>query len=138
MTDSGLWEEVKLSDEQQIRDLVSTWIGATQSGDGDTVLSLLTDDALFLLPGRPPMTRDEFAAQAEKQSAQGLSIEAKSNIQEIIVSGDIASIVTSLNVTVTSPAGERSSRSGHTLTIFKKIDGRWYLSRDANLLTPDD
>ena len=138
MTDSGLWEEVKLSDEQQIRDLVSTWIGATQSGDSDTVLSLLTDDALFLLPGRPPMTRDEFAAQAEKQSAQGLSIEAKSNIQEIIVSGDIASIVTSLNVTVTSPAGERSSRSGHTLTIFKKIDGRWYLSRDANLLTPDD
>jgi uncharacterized protein (TIGR02246 family) len=127
-----------LSDEQEIRDLVSTWMSATQSGDYETVLTLMTDDALFLLPGRSPMTKEEFAAQAKKQTAQGLSIRGESNIQEISVSGDMASCVTALTVGVTNPAGERSSRSGHTLTIFRKIDGRWYLARDANLLAPGD
>jgi len=128
-----------MSDEQQIRDLVSAWMNATRSGDGATVLSLMTDDALFLLPGQAPMTKKDFAAQAEQQSSnEGPLIDGTSNIKEINVSGDMASMVSELNVSVTTPDGEQLSRSGHTLTVFRKIEGRWYLSRDANLLTPDD
>ena len=32
------------SDEQQIRELVATWMSATRNGDLATVLSLMTDD----------------------------------------------------------------------------------------------
>lgn len=128
-----------LSDEQQIRDLVTTWMDATRSGDGATVLSLMTDDALFLLPGQAPMTKSDFAAHAESQSRDDMPlIEGTSDIKEINVSGDMATMISALSVSVTTPDGKRSSRSGYTLTILKRIDGRWYLSRDANLLTPDD
>ena len=42
------------ADEQAIRDLVETWMRATQSGDAATVLSLMTEDAVFMVPGREP------------------------------------------------------------------------------------
>ena len=42
-----------------------------------------------------------------------------------------------LTVVATPPGGGPSTtRSGHTLTIFHKEDGRWRLARDANLLAP--
>ena len=43
------------SDEQAIRQLVTTWMEATKRGDTATVLSLMTDDAVFLIAGREPM-----------------------------------------------------------------------------------
>ncbi len=49
-------------DEQEIRNLVSTWMTATKAGDVETVLSLMSDDVVFLVPGRPPMRKADFAA----------------------------------------------------------------------------
>ncbi len=45
---------------------------------------------------------------------------------------------TRLTVTITSKHGELPlERRGHTLTILRKgEDGRWLLTRDANLLAP--
>jgi uncharacterized protein (TIGR02246 family) len=39
-------------DEQAIRDVVSTWMAATKGGDIETVLTLMTDDVVFLAPGQ--------------------------------------------------------------------------------------
>lgn len=33
-------------------------------------------------------------------------------------------------------ARQRTTRPAHTLTIFRKVNGRWLLARDANLLSP--
>ena len=51
-----------LSDEAEIRALVRNWQSATQAGDTEAVLRLMTDDVVFLVPGRPPMHKAEFAA----------------------------------------------------------------------------
>jgi uncharacterized protein (TIGR02246 family) len=56
------------SDEEQIRSLVSTWMSATKAGDTETVLSLMTEDVIFLAPGSPPMRKAEFAAAAKAQA----------------------------------------------------------------------
>ena len=48
-------------DEQQIRDLVATFWSASQTGDLEKVLSLMTEDVVFLVAGRPPMDKREFA-----------------------------------------------------------------------------
>ncbi len=37
-----------------IRDLVATWMAASKAGDLETVLSLMTDDAIFVVPGQKP------------------------------------------------------------------------------------
>ena len=43
------------NDEQEIRQLVATWMAATKAGDVETVLSLIADDVVFLIPGQPVM-----------------------------------------------------------------------------------
>ena len=127
------------SDEQEIRQLVETWISATKAGDIETVLSLMADDVVFLIAGQPPMVgKSAFAAAAHAQSGQGtLQFDGTSEIQEIKVLGDWAFMWTKLTIVVTPPGGAQSmTRAGHTLSILKKQNNRWVLARDANMLTP--
>jgi uncharacterized protein (TIGR02246 family) len=126
------------SDERQIRDLVATWMDATQRGDVDTVLALMTDDVVFLVPGRPPMDKAGYEAAARAQ-ARGAAptFEGRSEIQEIQFGGDWAFMWTRLSVVATPPDGSPPiERAGHTLTVLRKDGGRWKLARDANLLAP--
>lgn len=127
------------SDEREIRELVDTWIAATKKGDLETVLSLMADDVVFLLPGRPPMIgKSAFAEAARAQSDQGPpQFDGTSEIQEIKVLGEWAFMWTKLSVVVTPPGGAPPmARAGHTLSILKKQNGRWVLARDANMLAP--
>ena len=124
-------------DEEEIRNLVSTWMAATKAGDVETVLSLMADDVVFLVPGQPVMRRAEFAAAAKSMSGPNApQFDGKSEIQEIHICGDWAFMWTKLTVVVT-PAGaaQRITRAGNTLTILKKHGTKWLLARDANLLT---
>jgi hypothetical protein len=43
---------------------------------------------------------------------------------------------TKLSVVVTPPDGQRMERAGHTLTVLRRVRGKWLVARDANLLTP--
>ena len=126
------------TDEQQIRELVSTWHAATRAGDVDTVLQLMTEDVVFLVHGRPPMGKDQFASLSRPPAGKRPPrIESTSEIQEIQVSGDWAFMWTRLAVVMTPPeGGAPSKRAGHTLTVLQRVDGRWLLARDANLLAP--
>lgn len=126
------------SDEQEIRQLVATWMAASKAGDVETVLSLMTEDVVFLLPGRPPMRKREFAAAMQTPPGQPApQVDGTSDIQEVVVSGDWAFMWTRLTIVVTPPDGSPAmTRAGHTLTLFRKEQGRWLLARDANLLTP--
>jgi uncharacterized protein (TIGR02246 family) len=126
------------SDEQEIRQLIATWIDATKSGDTDTVLSLMADDVVFLVTGQPPMIgKAAFAAAMRSQSGQGRPhFDGKSEIQEIQVLGDWAYMRTTLTIVFTPPGGAPPvTRAGNTLTILKKLNGSWVLARDANMLT---
>ena len=126
-----------LSDEDQIRALVQTWQSATKAGDVDTVLSLMTDDVVFLVAGRPPMHKAEFADLSRvPPGSPRPKLESAFEIQEIQVSGDMAFIWTRLSVTVTPPGtGAPIERAGHTLTVFRRVSGKWLLARDAYLLS---
>jgi len=127
-------ETAMTEDEQAIRSVVHTWIDATQRGDIDTVLGLLTEDALFLIQGQPPMTRSMFEAASRSQAAAKLHIEAESQIKEVLVEGAMGYLWSHLAVTVAPLGADPIRREGHTLTVFKKVSGRWLLHRDANLL----
>jgi ketosteroid isomerase-like protein len=47
-------------DERAIRDLVATWMKASEASDVQTVLSLMADDVSFMVPGREPFGKDAF------------------------------------------------------------------------------
>ena len=127
-----------MSDEQQIREVVATWMSATKAGDLTTVLSLMTDDVVFLVAGQEPFGKEHFAAAMKPKSANTPmpKIDGHSEIQEVQVSGNIAYLWSRLSVEMTMPDGKVTHRAGHTLSVFRKTAGRWQLARDANLLTP--
>lgn len=126
------------TDELLIREQVATWMSATKSGDVATVLSLMTDDVLFLVAGREPFGKAEFEKTLKPPTSgtPAPTIDGHSEVLEVHVEGDLAYIVTKLQVDVTPPNGPTSRRAGNTLSVWRRQGGRWRLARDANLLTP--
>ena len=122
------------ADEQSIRNLVADWMAATKSGDIDRVLDLLTEDVVFLTPGNPPLNKADFSKASKSLQSSGMVIDSKSDIKEVQVSGDWAFMWAHLSVVISRPQGERIERTGHTLTVFNRQNGKWRLARDANLL----
>ncbi|WP_394825983.1 YybH family protein [Pendulispora albinea] len=122
------------NDERAIREVIRAWMTATKEGDHATVLRLMADDVVFLVPGRPPFGKEAFAAAT--QVAGGASFEGTNDIEELTVAGDWAFCRCRLSVKVTPPHGDPIRRAGYTLTIFRREpSGAWVLARDANLLT---
>jgi uncharacterized protein (TIGR02246 family) len=123
-------------DERAIRTLIANWIAASRGGDIARVLSLMADDVVFLVPGQPPFGKEKFAEAS--RGMKDLRIDGKSDVQEVVVSGEWAWCRTQLQVTVTTPDGKVVRRSGPTLSVLRKqADGSWLLARDANLLATE-
>jgi len=126
--------DVEVDDERAIRHVVESWMEASARGDIESILDMMTDDALFLKPGGEPFGKEQFRKNSE--ALKDADMDGRSDIQEIEVFGDRAWIRNYIEVVMTPPGGERTRRSGYALTIFKKgDDGRWRLFRDANLVT---
>jgi uncharacterized protein (TIGR02246 family) len=97
------------------------------------VLDLMTDDVIFMTPGREPFGKEAFRANSEAMA--GVEIDGRAEIREIEVLGDRAWIRNHIDLTVRTAGGEPVRRSGYTVTILRKCeDGRWRLFRDANLV----
>jgi uncharacterized protein (TIGR02246 family) len=121
-------------DERAIRDLIHAWMAASRAGDTAAVLDMMTDDVVFMTPGRDPFGKAEF--EASSKGMCDYRIEGHADVCELEVLGDWAWIRNRLELEITPPDGEASQRSGYTLTILRKGgDGRWRLYRDANLVT---
>ncbi|NLS16346.1 SgcJ/EcaC family oxidoreductase [Rhizobium sp. P40RR-XXII] len=121
-------------DEKAIRKVVETWIAASKAGDTATVLGLMTDDVVFMVPGREPFGKQAFSAASKGKD--GVKMEGASEIVELRVLGDWAFIRNHIDITTTPPGGDAINQSGYTLTLLRKeADGEWRLARDANLLT---
>ena len=121
--------------EQEIRDLIDTWLKASRAGDLETILDLVTDDVIFLTPGNSPMDRQDFIA-GSKSMAGKISFEGRSRVHEITVTGDQAICWTHLEIVVTPlTGGAPVKRAGNTLSVLRRgLDGQWRIWRDANML----
>ena len=107
---------------------------ASKAGDLATVLDLMTDDVLFMTPGREPFGKDEFRANSE--SMRGMEMDGRADIREMQVLGNWAWIRNYIEIEMGGPGAARAQRFGYTLTVLKKgEDGRWRLFRDANLVS---
>ena len=121
-------------DERAIRRQIQDWIEASTRGELDKVLALMSDDVLFMVPGREPFGKDEFTRASE--GMKGVKMEGVSDVKEVLVAGELAYTRTHLTIIVWPPSAEPVRRAGYTLSVWRKQAGRWVLTRDANLLAP--
>jgi uncharacterized protein (TIGR02246 family) len=122
------------ADELAIREVVVMWMAATKAGNLAAVLNLMTDDVLFMTPGRQPFGKEEFRAASEAMA--GAQMDGQAKIEEIQVADDWAWVRNHIDLTITPAVGPSMRRSGYTLTILRKAaDGHWRLFRDANFVS---
>jgi uncharacterized protein (TIGR02246 family) len=132
MTGPAEEKSMQSDDETAIRKLVDTWLAASKVGDIATVLSLMTDDVVFMVPGREPFGKEAFAAASDEM--KNVRMEGKSEVRELRVLGEWAYLRNHIEMTITPEGGAPVTRSGYTLTILRKESGQWRLARDANLV----
>jgi uncharacterized protein (TIGR02246 family) len=126
------------SDEQAIRKLVDDWHRATAAGNVDAILPLMFEDVVFLVCGKPPMKGRATFEQGLRSLLTSHRIQSTGEIQELVVSQDLAYSWTNLTVQIKPiSGGESIERAGSALSIFRKQPNQsWVLIRDANLLPP--
>ncbi|MBX7104720.1 MAG: SgcJ/EcaC family oxidoreductase [Gemmataceae bacterium] len=124
-------------DERAIRETHATWIAAVNAGDLNRLLSMMADDVELLSPGQTPTGRDGFSANFSAAHQQ-LQVRCISELEEVVVAGDVAYTRTRDSLSVTPrTGGEAAQFAGHRITVYRKQpDGRWLLARDAHTLTP--
>jgi uncharacterized protein (TIGR02246 family) len=124
-------------DERAIREVHEAWIDAVNAGELHRLLAMVTDDVVFLNPGDEGLGRDGFSAKFSAAHQQ-LRIRCVSELEEVVVAGEVAYTRSRDSLSV-SPlvGGEESRLAGDRMTIYRKQpDGRWLLARDANVLSP--
>jgi uncharacterized protein (TIGR02246 family) len=122
-------------DERAIRELIARWFDHTERGQVEPVLELMTDDVMFMVVGRAPFGKKEFAEGARQM--QSADVTARGDVVEVTVRGDTAWARVHIDVVLNTPDGKSIRRSGFALSILtKEPDGRWLVTRDANLLGP--
>src|SRR5579872_116190 len=118
-------------DEGQIRKLVDSWIAASKARDLPALMDMMTDDIVFMTPGRPPFGKAEFAADSERTT--GMAVDASAEVQEIEIFGSRAYIRNHIRAELTTPGQPAKRMSGYAMSILRKgADGRWRIARDAN------
>ncbi len=130
-------ESLEVHDEQEVRAVIDAWAHASNAGDLEAQLTLMTEDVTFLSVGHPPMSRTEFivrfAAMAER-----FRVVCRPEVREIKIVDDMAVVWNRLSIEIIPRAkGPSIQKAGDTLTILRRgTDGRWRIGRDANTISP--
>jgi uncharacterized protein (TIGR02246 family) len=128
-------------DERRIRELIDQWHRASADGNVEAVLPLMSEDAVFYGPGRPPMAGRDVFERNLRELLKEWRLESTGDVIEVGVSNDLAYACVQLTVTTihrTEP-GKRVRRAGFSLCVLKRsADGTWRLVRDANMLSEVD
>jgi uncharacterized protein (TIGR02246 family) len=122
------------ADVQQIRDLVAAWASASAAGNLEAIKPLMDEDILFLTAGADPFGRDVFIQHFENNVKQ-MNLNVRADVKEVEVRDDLAFARTWLEIRITPQNGEPITRTGYTLSIYRRRPGGpWRLWRDANLV----
>jgi len=126
-------------DRQAIMQLFSTWLDASKRRDMTTLRTLMAEDIVFLRAGHSPMIGADAFAKEFESAPSGFELNIRDWQQkEIHIEGSLAYCWTFLSLEILPGNASPGRRmEGQILSILRKLeDGRWVLSRDANMLMP--
>lgn len=122
-------------DEQAIRKLTEDWLAAVRAKDVARLSAMVTDDAVFLPPGFPPI-RGKAGVETMYRSffPQFSSVEQTVSIEELQVAGDWAFAWGAEKFTMVPKAGGAPIEiEGKGMSILRRQpDGSWKFARGIN------
>ena len=126
-------------ERRAIEQLNAAWLIAMNSKDVPGLMSMVTDDVVFLPPGMPPIQgRRAVEAMFLSFFPQFALVEQRSTMEELEVAGDWAFMWGSESLTLTPTGGGPALRlDGKGMTVLKRHpDGSWKFARGINNALP--
>jgi len=124
-----------LDDRQAIQQLMADWNAAVRAKDVTALTTMVTEDAVFLPPGFPPIRGKEAVARMYTGFfPQFMSVEQTAVVEELEVAGDWAFAWGSEILTlVPQTGGSPIHMQGKGMSILKRqADGSWKIARGIN------
>jgi uncharacterized protein (TIGR02246 family) len=124
---------------ESIRELTARWIAAVRAQDIDRLLSLVTDDVVFLPSSGPPIRGKEAVGDLYRSLFGQFDVEQSASTEEIEVAGDWAFSWGAETMTLSPRGGGQPIRlRGKGLTILRRQpDGSWRFARAINNPSPE-
>src|SRR5215472_15720943 len=139
MTTSNETTISKRDDEQAIRRLTEDWLAAVRAKDIARLAQMVTEDAVFLPPGFPPIRgRQAVESMYNAFFPQFVSVEQRASTEELTVAGDWAYAWGSEKfVLVPKAGGPPIQMEGKGMSILRRQpDGSWKFARGINNALP--
>lgn len=123
------------SDEDQIRKGIETYTAAVNAGNPSAAIVVFAPDIITSYPGIPDSDYQTLLG-FYREPAPGKTT-TRPDIEEILVSGDLAIARIVWNTTVVQTDGTSSSRQMKDLQVWRRQpDGRWLFSRGIHYRVP--
>ncbi len=128
----------RASDEETLRRHILTYADAVERRDPDAIMALLAPDILLSYPGIPDQDYETLRkAYAEMRSREPGEVTTRPDIEEILVSGDLAIIRVVWNTTVRKGGSEPASRQMRDLQVWRREpSGHWKFVRGIHFRVP--
>jgi len=118
------------ADEALLRKLIQDTAQAINQNDAAGILAHYSKDILVSYPGIPDTTYDVFERSYREMLRPNTSTITVPTIDEILVSGDLATIRMTWSTSITNKeTGQCSSRQAKDLQVWRRENGTWKLFR---------
>ena len=127
---------------EKIRQFVKAWTEAMNTGDIETIMSMVTDDCVRIPPNAPPLIGKEAIRKDQQQSFDQFTFKGDEAVVDFHVSGDFAFSRGTWAYSLTPKSGGESEKAnGGFIDIYQKQpDGSWKLFwntwSDESLVSP--
>ncbi len=122
--------EMEASEKQEIKKLLFTYRDALNASDVSKVLTLYTEDGIFMPSGAPTSIGTEQVKGAYEFVFSNIKLSIEFYIDEIIVNGEYAfARTTSKGTTLIHATGETVPEENRELFVLQKENGSWKIDR---------
>ena len=116
-------------DEQQIRDLLTTYAKALKAGDVELATSIYTDDAV-VMGNEMPTNQGAEIRRSYETNFDLIRLDVEFTLDGLVVDGDIAHGHTRSGGTITMLASDDTvPSSARELLVFARQSGEWKIAR---------
>jgi len=123
-------EQLDTAEKQEIETLLFAYRDALNASDVSAVLSLYTEDGVFMPSGAPTSIGTEQVKAAYEFVFGNIELSIEFSVDEIVINGEYAfARTTSKGSTLIHATGETVPEENRELFVLQKVNGSWKIDR---------